>query len=245
VYQNDAWFPFSEGYYQDGWSGTSMAAPIVSGAVVLLFAAHPKLTPDQVYTVLKLSADPVIATGLAQGQMGSGRLNIAKALQTADTMFPPEAMPGSLLKLTCPAHADVNDPCKAVYFYATDGKRHAFPNDKVYFTWYADFSSVKEVSTDFLSSLTLGKNVTYHPGIKLVKFQSVPTVYAVEAKGVLRAIGSEEIAMQLYGIDWHKNVDDISDAFFGNYSFGSAILSSADYSVDGAIQSVALLGENF
>ncbi len=156
-----------------------------------------------------------------------------------------EAQPGNLVKLTCEEYSDVNDPCRAVYYYATDGKRHAFPNEKVFFTWFVDFDDVVEVSSDFLSDLSLGGNVTYHPGTRMVKFQSVPTVYAVEAGGVLRAIASEEVAEDLYGSDWNKQIDDISDAFFGNYNFGETIDSADDYSPDEADASVDSLDDNF
>lgn len=135
----------------------------------------------------------------------------------------------SLIKLACAANATVNDPCKAVYYYATDGKRHAFPNDKVYFSWFTDFSSVKEVSAEFLASLSLGKNVTYRPGVKMVKFQTSPTVYAVAKGGVLRPIASESVASMFYGATWNKQIDDISDVFYGNYTIGASISSSADY----------------
>ncbi|OGL91752.1 hypothetical protein A3H12_00540 [Candidatus Uhrbacteria bacterium RIFCSPLOWO2_12_FULL_47_9] len=245
VYQNSAQAPFAKGFYQDSWSGTSMAAPMVAGSAALLYAANPRLTPPQIKNVLRLSADPVQVTGPASGKMGAGRLNIASALKLAALLYPPEAVPGSLVKLSCAPLADVNDPCKAVYFYASDGKRHAFPNDKVFFTWFADFSSVKEVSQDFLSTLALGKNVTYHSGTKLVKFQSVSTVFAVEAKGVLRAVGSEAIAAELYGADWGKKVDDISDVFFGNYTFGLKINAASEYSVEGAKALVNGLDQNF
>lgn len=245
VYQNDTWLPFSNGYYQDGWSGTSMAAPIVSGSAALILSLHPTLKPEQVKNILRLSADPVHETGLAQGKMGAGRLNIASALILADQIYPPEAPVGSLIKLSCSQNASVFDPCKAVYFYGQDGKRHAFPNDKVYFSWYKNFSTVKEVSQTFMSSLSLGKNVTYHPGLKLVKFQSVPIVYAVEAKGILRAIATEGVAISLYGTDWNKKVDDISDAFFSNYTFGAKIETAGDYIVSTVTNSVKGLSDNF
>ncbi len=152
---------------------------------------------------------------------------------------------GSLVKTVCISNANVNDPCRSVYFYGSDGKRHAFPNDKIFFTWYANFDSVKEVSTSFLSSLPLGKNVTYHPGTKMVKFQTVPTVYAVSLKGQLHAIGSESLAASLYGATWNKQIDDISDAFFGNYTFGTKIESVTDYDVIAAKTSVVDLNGSF
>jgi len=156
-----------------------------------------------------------------------------------------EASPNSLIKLACVGSTAANDPCRSVYFYASDGKRHAFPNDKVFFTWFDNFDSVKEVSASFMSSLPLGKNVTYHPGTKMVKFQTVPTVYAVSKKGELHAITSEQIATELYGATWNKQIDDISDSFFGNYTFGVKINSTSDYDVATQKTSVTGLSENF
>ncbi|OGL97446.1 hypothetical protein A2318_03530 [Candidatus Uhrbacteria bacterium RIFOXYB2_FULL_45_11] len=151
----------------------------------------------------------------------------------------------SLIKLACGLNAGVNDPCKAVYYYATDGKRHAFTNDKVFFTWFSDFSSVKEVSAEFMASLTLGKNVTYRPGVKMVKFQTSPQVYAVAKGGVLRPILSESIASALYGTDWNKKIDDISDVFYGNYTFGEPVVYAADYDPFQERTMIATISDNF
>ncbi len=245
VYQNDLWGPFAQGAYQDAWSGTSMAAPMVSGAAALIFSVAPHLTPAQVKNVLRLSADPITVTGAAQGNMGAGKLNIASALALVKQLYPAETEANTLVKLPCSATASVNDPCKAVYFYGSDGKRHAFPNDKVFFSWYTDFSSVKEVSPAFLSSLPLGKNVTYRPGIRLVKFQTVPTVFAVSAKGTLRPIASEDVAARLYGATWNKQVDDIADVFYGNYLMGTRILTESDFSVVETLAAVTSLNQSY
>lgn len=156
-----------------------------------------------------------------------------------------EAEPDNLIKLVCEGETEVTDPCRAVYFYGSDGKRHAFPNEKVFFTWYEDFDDVIEVTAEFMSDLSLGSNVTYHPGTRMVKFQSVKTVYTVSAQGVLRAIASEDIATDLYGTDWNQQIDDISDAFFGNYDFGEDIESVDDYDVEAEQDSVDGLDDNF
>ncbi|MFN7724267.1 MAG: S8 family peptidase [Rubrivivax sp.] len=51
------------------YMGTSMAAPVVSGVAALVMAANPKLTPDQVATVLKTStrAFPATCNGCGNG----------------------------------------------------------------------------------------------------------------------------------------------------------------------------------
>lgn len=137
--------------------------------------------------------------------------------------------PGSLVKLACTAGAGVNDPCRAVYFYGGDGKRHAFPHEKVYFTWYADFSGVQTVTPAFLASLPLGSDVTPRPGARLVKFLTDPKTYAVALGGTLRWVSTEAAATSLYGTAWNAQVDDVSDAFFADYRFGADIASASDF----------------
>jgi photosystem II stability/assembly factor-like uncharacterized protein len=156
-----------------------------------------------------------------------------------------EAQAASLIKLACVGETLDSDPCRAVYYYATDGKRHAFTNENVFFTWFDDFDDVVEVSADFMSDLMLGANVTYHPGTRMVKFQSTHTVYTVSVGGVLRAIASEDIAEGLYGADWNQQIDDISDSFFGDYTFGEVIDSVGDYDVEEDQESVQNLDDNF
>lgn len=152
---------------------------------------------------------------------------------------------GLLVKLQCPSPVYVNDPCTTVYFYGNDGYRHAFPNEKVYFSWYKDYSTVNIVTADYLASLPLGKNVTYRPGYKLVKFLSVNTVYAVSQGGTLREISSESMASALYGTSWNTKVDDISDAFYSNYVFGDEINSSKDYSPEEELSGTESINGNW
>jgi hypothetical protein len=147
----------------------------------------------------------------------------------------------SLVKLPCQTLSeslDPNAPCKAVYYVGMDGMRHAFPNSKVYFTWYSDFSGVQVVSAAQLASIPLGKNVTYKPGVKMVKFMTSNDTYVVVKGGVLRKIGSEAVAISLYGPNWNHMIDDISDAFFTNYTFGADVLGTSDYSPTAAMASV-------
>lgn len=135
--------------------------------------------------------------------------------------------PGDLIKMQCPAGADVNHPCTAVYYYGYDGKRHAYLNSKLYHTWYADFSAVKTIPETQMAAITLGGNVTVRPGTLLIKITSLPRVYAIEPGGVRRWVPSESAAYILYGADWAKKVMDISELLFLEYPEGPALLNSS------------------
>lgn len=124
-----------------------------------------------------------------------------------------------------------------LYFFAADGMRYVFPNEKTYFTWYDDFSNVKRITDDDLGQIQIGGNVTYKPGERLVKINTDPKTYAVEQGGTLRWIESEQVAAILYGDNWGDDVDDIPDAFFANYRLGLPIDHPDDYIVQLALAS--------
>jgi len=94
-YHNPEWDEFTE-LYGGNWSGTSVAAPFISGAAALLKASHPTLSPAQIKTILQLSADPVRLTGsLVAGDLGTGRVNLERALELAPNFAPsaPSSVP--------------------------------------------------------------------------------------------------------------------------------------------------------
>lgn len=111
----------------------------------------------------------------------------------------------------------------AVYFCGLDGKRYVFPNQQTYMTWYQNFDGVKTITDEALAKVTIGGAVTYRPGTRMIKITTDPKVYAVSSNGELRPIASEEVARRLYGSDWNKMIDDVSDAYFVNYRVGAAL----------------------
>lgn len=133
---------------------------------------------------------------------------------------------GDLIKLQ-----DDHDPNthedEALYFLDRDWWRRPFLNQQVYASWYRDFSGVKELTKAEMSEFRIGKPVVYRPGTRLVKIPSVPKVYAVEPGGILRWIQGEAVAQALYGPDWARRVDDVSEAFFFNYREGAPIIAPA------------------
>lgn len=119
---------------------------------------------------------------------------------------------------------------QAVYYLSQNGKRLVFPTEGTYKTWYSDFSGVKTIDDVELAAISLGGNVTYRPGVRLVKITTDPKVYTVAAGGTLRHVTTEVLAASLYGPDWNTKIDDVPDAFFTNYKTGSTITATTDYS---------------
>ncbi len=149
---------------------------------------------------------------------------------SASTPTPGQPLMGSLVKAMCPAYqVSADHPCRAVYYYGQDGRRHAFPNERVFFTWFRDFDSVREVTDAMLASMSLGRSVNYRPGLRMVKFTTLNRVYAVARGGVLRWVTTEDVARQLYGASWATQIDDIADVFYTNYTFGADITSSVQF----------------
>ena len=130
-----------------------------------------------------------------------------------------------------------------VYFVGTEGTRHAFPSETVFYSWYQNFDDLAYVNEDLLADYPLGKNITVRPGTSLIKLSSDPKVYAVEPGGILRWITTEELAASLYGEKWNERVIDIPDVFFGNYTVGDPI--ETDVHPDGSIGVSLSTGEVF
>ncbi|MBU0646657.1 glycoside hydrolase family 44 protein [Patescibacteria group bacterium] len=123
----------------------------------------------------------------------------------------------------------VTGSLSAVYYLDEAGNRHVFMNEKVYYSWYADFSQVRRISDAALAGYPLAGVVTYRPGVKLVKIQSDPKVYAVAAGGELRWVKTEALARELYGADWNALIDDVEPGFFASFLRGPDIEATGDY----------------
>ncbi len=125
----------------------------------------------------------------------------------------------------------------AVYYLGSDGKKHTFSSDKVFFTWFKDFSAVKTISQSEMLSYELGANVVVRPGTKLVQFVEVkgdgtfnvadPKVYAVSVSGSVHHIDSAATATAMFGANWEKNILAIPNYLFSNYTVGAGLTSSS------------------
>jgi subtilisin family serine protease len=100
-------------------SGSSLSAPLVSGAIALLFEADPSLTQEAVRSLLQAGARPLEGVVFSEQQVGIGALDLDGALSAqAELESAIERVPGarSWLAAAAPyAHPDPNWP---VVFHA-------------------------------------------------------------------------------------------------------------------------------
>ena len=217
----------------------------LEGVNVTLITGHDAIiTPGEAATNQSGEAYFEVSSeteGTATFSAAAGGVEI---LQTAQINFvSSEVASGALIKLF-----DDGDPAtqhdSAVYYLAENSKRYTFPNSRVYSTWYDDFSQVVEVSDEDMASLSLGGNVTYRPGVRMLKIQSDPKTYAVALDATLRWVETEEIAIGLYGPDWNTKIDDVDVTNWVDYAIGTPITDISQYNPSAMIEDVQTINEN-
>lgn len=141
---------------------------------------------------------------------------------------------GDLIKLPDDGNKETTHD-QTVYYFGSDGKRHAFPMFKVYDSWFVNFYNVKVVSMDTMSQIPLGMSMLVRPGTYLVKSPSIPRVYVVTPGGVLRPLKSEAAAVKHFGKNWASRVVDLPDAFFSAYTVNSSEYGEFSVVPDGVV----------
>ncbi len=115
-------------FTRSGWSGTSVAAPMVSGLAALLLAANPGLSRETLLQIIVSSADPVDALNpIYRGELGSGRINADRAMRMAlglpvdsvQTVTPPS---GKISYISVGAGAGTPPEVRV---YSADGKLYS------------------------------------------------------------------------------------------------------------------------
>lgn len=113
LYTDDATYNFTDDY---GYlSGTSMATPVVAGSTALLLAANPTFSDSDLISALTSTADDI---GLSE-DYGSGRLNVASALENAITFPTMSGWTSSAKKKQIDSGERTNDA--SPYFSWTEG----------------------------------------------------------------------------------------------------------------------------
>lgn len=92
-------------------SGTSMSAPLVSGAIALLLESHPELTQPQLRTLLQAGARQPTGPILAEQQVGPGALDLLGTLAVlAAESSPIDRVPSSQSRIALAASFIHPDP---------------------------------------------------------------------------------------------------------------------------------------
>lgn len=145
--------------YFNGWSGTSLATPYVSGLAALIKAANPTMTNAQVINQIKLTTDSIDAQNPSYvGKLGTGRINAYRALF------------GSLPVITSPASGECIKGVKEIRGTAagwnfSSYEVEALRNGSVEVKVYSSFTSVE--SGVLASWNTIGLNGEYALRLKV------------------------------------------------------------------------------
>lgn len=120
-----------------------------------------------------------------------------------------------------PMSGDLIKTAKSPGIYIVDDnlKRHLFPNEATFWTWYSGGWSnqkIKVIAQEDFEELSLGKNVTARPGVNLIMFDNSNKTYAVTPGGVLCETRA------LYGDNWQTRVIKIQSAFETDYAKDSS-----------------------
>ncbi len=131
------------GYY-GGYTGTSLAAPLVSGVAALLKAQHPEWTAAQIRERILTTADPIQGSGdgWRTALLGVGRLNAGRALgASATSALRAQEKPRLIASRTSPVLTIVNPATgststRALYGAAYRGGIQLVPlNDQRTLAW--------------------------------------------------------------------------------------------------------------
>ncbi len=257
----DSAFPKFSKPYSGFWNGSSLAAPMVSGAAALVWSARSDLSLGQVRDILYQASDSIDGRNPSfEGMLGRGRVNLAKAVALARAAPPPPTPPPSvpslgirpatqgMVQLKYPVGTLLKAPeLAAVYYYGRDGARHPFPDERVFRSWYTNFDGVREVGQGEIGSIALGKSVGVRPGARLLQFVSLnedgtayviadPSVYAVDARGEIRHILTAEVARELYTDQYELLIVPMIETAFSRYTPGPAIVTADSFNKDGLLR---------
>jgi len=101
----------------------------------------------------------------------------------------------------------------SVYYYE-NGTRRPFVNSAVYYTWFSNFSDVKNLSVSEVEAIKLGNPMPIKAGTKLLKFPLNPKVYEVTEGNTISHVPDEKTATTKFGIGWNKNVIELPEIYY-------------------------------
>ena len=113
------------------------------------------------------------------------------------------------------------------YYIGADKKRYVFPNEGTYKSWFGDLKVQEMKTIEDVTDITLGGNVTYRPGSKILQTESVSEMFFIAPGAVLREI-TKDMANEIYGNDWEDYIEEIENRYFTNYKIGKPITNKEE-----------------
>ncbi len=159
-------------------SGTSVSAPVVSGAVALMLQANPGLTPPLVKAILQYSAQALPNASLVE--QGAGLLNVdgavrlAKAMRTdiASRVKAGTITPGSSINITALPTPSSTVAGQTFNWSRTVfvGGRHIASGDAL----FTQYQPIYDPGLNWVGSTARRTTITYWPATKNVAANTVP-----------------------------------------------------------------------
>jgi plastocyanin len=201
-------------------SSSTTTSPTTTAPSSTTASGQPSQTAPTTETTTQPSSAPSADTTVTGTFTASGA---SSANPDVDTDKGLEAPAEQATTPLCAAGSLIKGSTPHVYYCGKNVKRYHFPTEGVFFTWYKDFKSVKIVTDAVIAQIPLGGVVTHRPGVRLIKIQTDPKVYAVARGGTLRWLKDESVAVALYGSRWNRNIDVVPDSLFTQYRIGEPI----------------------
>lgn len=215
-------------------SGTSLAAAHVAGVASYMMGVNSELSNIDIKNLLVYSGDKL--ESLENKVRFEKRLNAYNAIQLAsepknvleekpwDSEFkhvPVYALNSNISSgdlISVQGHS-------AVYYYGADKKRHVFPTEKEFYSWFTadDFNNVTVISLEDAAKIPLGKSMIMKPG-SLIKEPSRPQVYFVNTSGRLQHVQTPSLARYFFGNLWANFVKDIGASRMLDYTIENPII---------------------
>ncbi len=102
------------------------------------------------------------------------------------------------------------------------GERLVFKNERLFKTWFPDFTQVRRFSDAAIENTAARGSVLPAPG-SLIKRPNDPKVYVATMGRLLRYIENEQVAALWFGANWTKQIFVLKDGPFYEYQFGPQI----------------------
>lgn len=187
------------------FSGTSMASPLVASAAALLKSYYPAYTMSQIGSLLVNSADDISAKNPAfPGQLGTGRLNIFRALSQSLTQVItfPEMQPRTYGDTDFDPGATINSSL-AITYTSSNSSVATIVNGKIHITGAGTttITASQNGSPPYSAATPVSRELVVNKADQVITFSDIPVLIRGSAAVTLEATSSSGLPVSLNSSD--------------------------------------------